>query len=252
MENMQEAINMLKKGRHSACKLNTYVQGAQNELLVEEIMGSLSRAITKLETQNQKKDPCAKQKNVKGHTAKKTGNRRRIDAESCNKIVGETSEDSYIWRKYGQKEINGLKYPRCYYRCTHKDDQNCQATKQVQQSTINPLKYEIFYFGKHTCTNLYYNQQQDPEINPSFEINFSSSNSETRSDQSSAFSYSSSISSDPMWREPSVANCVASESVQSSTGSLMTLTDLDEELMNIDVSSYYVDQFDFGPYQPTI
>lgn len=43
---------------------------------------------------------------------------------------------------------------RNYFRCTHKHDQNCQATKQVQQISENPTKYNIIYHGQHTCKNL--------------------------------------------------------------------------------------------------
>ncbi|XP_049388026.1 WRKY DNA-binding transcription factor 70-like [Solanum stenotomum] len=31
-----------------------------------------------------------------------------------------TTEDGHAWRKYGQKVILNSKYPRCYYRCSHK------------------------------------------------------------------------------------------------------------------------------------
>ncbi|KAJ8434251.1 hypothetical protein Cgig2_010461 [Carnegiea gigantea] len=40
-----------------------------------------------------------------------------------------------------------------YYRCTHKAEQGCQATKQVQQISDNPAKYKIIYYGHHTCKN---------------------------------------------------------------------------------------------------
>lgn len=43
---------------------------------------------------------------------------------------------------------------RNYYRCTHKYDQNCQATKQVQRIQENPPLYKTTYFGHHTCNDL--------------------------------------------------------------------------------------------------
>ncbi|KAI4307145.1 hypothetical protein L6164_030362 [Bauhinia variegata] len=61
-------------------------------------------------------------------------------------------DDGYSWRKYGQKDILGAKYPRGYYRCTHKNFQGCLATKQVQRSDEDPNVVEITYRGKHTCT----------------------------------------------------------------------------------------------------
>ncbi|XP_047329115.1 probable WRKY transcription factor 53 [Impatiens glandulifera] len=61
-------------------------------------------------------------------------------------------EDGHSWRKYGQKDILGAKYPRSYYRCTYRNVQNCWATKQVQRSDEDPTLFEINYKGKHTCT----------------------------------------------------------------------------------------------------
>ncbi|CAK8560708.1 unnamed protein product [Lathyrus sativus] len=60
-------------------------------------------------------------------------------------------EDGYSWRKYGQKDILGAKFPRGYYRCTHRNAQGCLATKQVQKSEEDPMIYEITYKGRHTC-----------------------------------------------------------------------------------------------------
>lgn len=40
---------------------------------------------------------------------------------------------------------------RSYYRCTHKPDQGCRATRQVQTSDDNPSEFVISYFGHHTC-----------------------------------------------------------------------------------------------------
>lgn len=62
-----------------------------------------------------------------------------------------TVEDGCAWRKYGQKIILHSKYPRCYYRCTHKS-QGCKARKQVQKMKEDPL-YQITYFNHHTCTD---------------------------------------------------------------------------------------------------
>ncbi|OAY48413.1 probable WRKY transcription factor 30 [Manihot esculenta] len=60
-------------------------------------------------------------------------------------------DDGFSWRKYGQKDILGAKYPRGYYRCTHRIVQGCLATKQVQRSDEDPTIFEITYRGRHTC-----------------------------------------------------------------------------------------------------
>ncbi|XP_021760340.1 probable WRKY transcription factor 41 [Chenopodium quinoa] len=60
-------------------------------------------------------------------------------------------EDEYSWRKYGQKEILGARFPRGYYRCTHRRTKGCAAKKQVQRSDEDPSIYQIMYRGEHTC-----------------------------------------------------------------------------------------------------
>lgn len=62
-------------------------------------------------------------------------------------------EDGYTWRKYGQKDILGAQHPRSYYRCTHKHDLGCQATKKVQRPDDNPCVFEVTYSGVHSCQN---------------------------------------------------------------------------------------------------
>ncbi|KAB8099891.1 hypothetical protein EE612_030200 [Oryza sativa] len=73
-------------------------------------------------------------------------------AEPARVEKARTSEDGFLWRKYGQKEIKNSKHPRLYYRCSYKDDHGCTATKQVQQSEEDPSLYVITYFGDHTCS----------------------------------------------------------------------------------------------------
>ncbi|XP_060174460.1 WRKY DNA-binding transcription factor 70-like [Lycium barbarum] len=76
--------------------------------------------------------------------------RRKIPAKN----VKETSslvDDGHVWRKYGQKQILNAPYPRSYYRCTHKFDQGCEATKQEQRIQANPPRFRTMYQGQHTC-----------------------------------------------------------------------------------------------------
>ncbi|KAJ0892744.1 putative transcription factor WRKY family [Helianthus annuus] len=91
--------------------------------------------------------------------------------------IAKTYEDGYVWRKYGQKEILHAKFPRCYYRCTHKDE-GCKALRQVQQlEEYGSEKYRITYIGSHTCQNMNKNTQMflAPEVHSSFLINFEDS-----------------------------------------------------------------------------
>ncbi|XP_074555803.1 transcription factor WRKY19-like [Curcuma longa] len=65
------------------------------------------------------------------------------------KVPGD--DDGFTWRKYGQKEILGAKYPRAYFRCTHRTSQGCPAKKQVQRSDDDPSVYDVTYHEDHTC-----------------------------------------------------------------------------------------------------
>ncbi|CAL4992175.1 unnamed protein product [Urochloa decumbens] len=69
--------------------------------------------------------------------------------------------DGYKWRKYRQKEIQGAKYPREYYRCTHKNSQGCVARKQVQRCDVDPTHHNVTYINVHTCV---YSLQQSASM----------------------------------------------------------------------------------------
>ncbi|XP_074561247.1 uncharacterized protein LOC141817504 [Curcuma longa] len=60
-------------------------------------------------------------------------------------------DDGYTWRKYGQKDIHNSKFPRSYYRCTHKSFFGCEAKKQVQRLDDDPSTFKVTYRGDHTC-----------------------------------------------------------------------------------------------------
>uniref|UniRef100_A0A0D9XVF0 WRKY domain-containing protein n=1 Tax=Leersia perrieri TaxID=77586 RepID=A0A0D9XVF0_9ORYZ len=56
-------------------------------------------------------------------------------------------DDGHSWRKYGQKDIQGSMHPRC----THRNSQGCQATKQVHRNDDDPQLFDVVYHGDHTC-----------------------------------------------------------------------------------------------------
>ncbi|XP_076937119.1 putative WRKY transcription factor 70, partial [Bidens hawaiensis] len=86
--------------------------------------------------------------------------KRRKNVLTTIEITSNLFDDGYAWRKYGQKTILNLKHQRNYYRCSHKLEQGCQATKQVQKINDEPSKYRITLSGLHTCNNL----QRAPHI----------------------------------------------------------------------------------------
>lgn len=55
---------------------------------------------------------------------------------------------------------------RCYFRCSHKPDQGCRATKQVQQMEDDPKMYHITYIGHHTCKRTFKSPQMIPDSDP--------------------------------------------------------------------------------------
>ncbi|KAK4731364.1 hypothetical protein R3W88_024352 [Solanum pinnatisectum] len=77
--------------------------------------------------------------------------KRRKTSESNIKESSDLVDDGHAWRKYGQKQILNSTYPRHYFRCTHKYDQKCQASKQVQKIQDNPQRFRTTYYGHHTC-----------------------------------------------------------------------------------------------------
>ncbi|KAL2500318.1 putative WRKY transcription factor 70 [Forsythia ovata] len=81
--------------------------------------------------------------------------KRRRTSETWTKDTPTLYEDGHAWRKYGQKVILNAQHPRSYLRCTHKYDQGCQASKQVQKIQDDPPLYRTTYHGLHTCKNLF-------------------------------------------------------------------------------------------------
>lgn len=81
--------------------------------------------------------------------------KRRRTTETWTKVTDTLVDDGHAWRKYGQKVILNATHPRNYYRCTHKTDQGCQATKQVQRTDEDDKPtYRTTYYGHHTCRTL--------------------------------------------------------------------------------------------------
>ncbi|CAN4075897.1 unnamed protein product [Withania somnifera] len=83
----------------------------------------------------------------------------RVKVSAVSGFEGPT-DDGYSWRKYGQKDILGARYPRSYYRCTYRHVQNCWATKQVQRSDDDPTVFDITYRGYHNCHHATYSALQ--------------------------------------------------------------------------------------------
>ncbi|KAF3327359.1 putative WRKY transcription factor 70 [Carex littledalei] len=178
-------INMLQRGQESTDKLKALL--VQHKLptevavLLEKISGVLTEALAmsqnvvasseQLPTMGEKDMYTNSSKKRRTQVEPKFGGRKRADPNFCNKVIRQSIDDGFTWRKYGQKGIFSAKYPRSYFRCTYKHEENCQATRQVQQSEQQPGNYEITYFGEHTCKQAKKHCQEQEQ---SYIINFKS------------------------------------------------------------------------------
>ncbi|KAJ6362774.1 hypothetical protein OIU78_003047 [Salix suchowensis] len=184
--NRKKAINKLLRGQQLAEQLklvmNNSIGGDGSVLaenLVQEIMNSFTSTLSmfnggecddvfsQIPATAKVRSPCwdgRKSSEDSGESSKSTAAVKVKDRRGCYKRRKSShtwtndsstlTDDGHAWRKYGQKVILNAKYPRNYFRCTHKYDQHCQATKQVQQLGEEPALYRTTYIGHHTCKNL--------------------------------------------------------------------------------------------------
>ncbi|CAM0907630.1 unnamed protein product [Alopecurus aequalis] len=156
--------------REHALMLQTVLQGSSPRAardageLIEGMMAKLSSAMSVLDTtvgmvassspgtghgQGRRRKRPGPAASAGSH--RRSSTRRRTKSPFIKMVTAKTLDDGNSWRKYGQKRIHDSSNPRSYYRCTHKPDQGCMATRQVQKSDSNPSELEISYYGKHTC-----------------------------------------------------------------------------------------------------
>ncbi|CAL4903535.1 unnamed protein product [Urochloa decumbens] len=166
----QPAINEIVKMQSLVAQLRAIVLPAceiMNDLqleLVSQLFGTLqdctSKVISELQIQYSAQLIDVDRRKLvgnisdckKGCTKKKYKRSRYGDSTSYMTPV--PHYDGHQWRKYGQKIIRNSKHQRSYYRCTYKHEQNCMATKTVQQqehNTTEPVMYTVAYYGRHAC-----------------------------------------------------------------------------------------------------
>ncbi|KAJ0471014.1 putative transcription factor WRKY family [Helianthus annuus] len=176
--NKKELVETLTKGRNSAKKLQNLLTQKVNDDglasvddLVTEISQSFYGGLLVLNSSNSGEvsrvpvsshaisSACSGDQIPEVHTGKtpasvakgRRGGYKRRKIVGSRMEVSETIEDGYAWRKYGQKEILNSDFPRCYFRCTHKQVYGCKALKQVQKLKDGSNMFQIIYFGHHTC-----------------------------------------------------------------------------------------------------
>ncbi|GMI64483.1 WRKY DNA-binding protein 70, ARABIDOPSIS THALIANA WRKY DNA-BINDING PROTEIN 70 [Hibiscus trionum] len=143
-------IQQLVQGRELTNKLRDAQFHDSGEDLVIRICNTFSNTLSILRNCNGRKSQDSGDSSLKDPRG--SYKRRKCVASRTN-ISSALTDDGYAWRKYGQKQILNANHPRSYYRCTHKTEQGCQATKQVQKIQDDPPKYETIYSGHHTCKN---------------------------------------------------------------------------------------------------
>ncbi|KAI3808977.1 hypothetical protein L1987_24940 [Smallanthus sonchifolius] len=174
-DNKDRLIETLIRGRDSAQRLQNFLGRKVNvdlsvpvKDLLMEILESFSRGLSMLDSSESGKisgvpasphgglasavDQSPDVRSGKKPAVKERRGcyKRRRTIDSRVKISS-TMEDGYAWRKYGQKEILNSKFPRCYFRCTHRHFHGCKAVKQVQKQEDGSNMFHITYFGQHTC-----------------------------------------------------------------------------------------------------
>nr|KYP69515.1 putative WRKY transcription factor 75 [Cajanus cajan] len=56
-------------------------------------------------------------------------------------------DDGYQWKKYGKKIVKNNKFPRSYYKCSHRE---CNVKKQIQRHSLDEQIVVTTYEGTHT------------------------------------------------------------------------------------------------------
>ncbi|KAL6132927.1 hypothetical protein ACLB2K_065166 [Fragaria x ananassa] len=66
--------------------------------------------------------------------------KKKMNSQAWSRDSPDSNDDGHAWRK-------------SYFRCSHKHDQGCSATKQVQKLDDDSQLFRTTYYGNHTCTN---------------------------------------------------------------------------------------------------
>ncbi|XP_062224680.1 transcription factor WRKY45-2-like [Phragmites australis] len=152
-------LELMTMGQQSAAHLGDLLRAAspasppwEHQELTAEIIRCCGRVVAALRATDGKKRKAVEREDAAASCSRPLvppPKRRARGAEPLREVRSGTMVDGFIWRKYGQKDINGRKHPRLYYRCAYRH-QGCTASRRVQR-TQEPAAYEIAYYGEHTC-----------------------------------------------------------------------------------------------------
>ena len=146
-------LELMTMGQQSAAHLGELLMAAsppsaadRGQALTAEILRCCDRVIAAISVAR----ATGKKRKVMDRGVAMPSKRRARGAEAHREVRSGTTADGFVWRKYGQKDINGSKHPRFYYRCAYSAE-GCLATRRVQQSQEEPAAFVIAYYGEHTC-----------------------------------------------------------------------------------------------------
>ncbi|KAL5540862.1 hypothetical protein UlMin_000759 [Ulmus minor] len=147
MKSLSDSLSMLTKNRN---------ENEINDVVSQVQAGNYSPANSSpcWDGGRKSEDSGESCKSSSNHKDRRGSYKRRKTSNSWKKDTPTLTDDGHAWRKYGQKVILNANYPRNYFRCTHKYDQGCLATKQVQRIQDDPQMFRTTYYGNHTCRNL--------------------------------------------------------------------------------------------------
>ena len=75
------------------------------------------------------------------------------DGTNVMVVTGDSIQDEFKWRKYGQKQVKGSNFPRNYYKCTVS---GCPAKKHTEYLLVE---------GKNSLKHIYINEHVHPPPN---------------------------------------------------------------------------------------
>ncbi|KAE8708288.1 WRKY family transcription factor [Hibiscus syriacus] len=180
---VSELIQGLELAKQLRFQLDTSASAESTDLLVQKILSSYEKALQILKVNvgatsavpgsplSMNGSPRSDDLDKDNQDTRDVSKKRKMLPRwtdhvrvTCESQLEGTHDDGYSWRKYGQKDILGAKYPRSYYRCSYRHTQDCLAAKQVQRSDEDPTIFEVTYRGAHTCSHG--NQMVPPPASP--------------------------------------------------------------------------------------
>ncbi|XP_024188456.1 probable WRKY transcription factor 70 isoform X2 [Rosa chinensis] len=160
--NRQRVVEELVQGREMVNQLQRCLSGdvRSAEGLVTKILGSFTNTLRILNGSEEAKEELISQIQANSPTSTVTASGSAAagtDSLSWDALDDagkseDSNEESYKSTETF-KDRRGSYKRRNYFRCTHKFDQGCKATKHVQRIKDEPQLFRTTYYGNHTCTD---------------------------------------------------------------------------------------------------